>query len=96
MNVNYVIVSEDQRRRNSRAKQRKIVWQNRYAKLSLAIRNTKSQLWGRNNIEFVNVNRVQLDALRREAARMMTERSIISHELRDTSYAYAPKELISK
>ena len=90
------LVSEDQRKRNSKAQATRDRWRERYAELSLAIRNAKRDL--HNNAEFTHFYHIhlQLDGLRMLARDMMNRRNEIGQVLRDTSYAYVPKEEVVK
>ena len=91
------MVSDEVRRAHSRALARRDRWRDRYAVLTGTIRRAKSRLrLARlyNNYELERSELEVLRALRLEADFMMLRRAEIREELRDTAYAYAPREVI--
>jgi hypothetical protein len=83
-------VSDAHRRANQRAIRERAKWRERYAVLSLCIRDTKNRLQAAHRANsFDRQAEVQLDALRLAANMMMADRAWIAEDLRNTAYAYA-------
>lgn len=96
--MNVIIVSDEVRRANSRAIQRRDRWRVRYAAISDAIRRAKSNLRTAHRFGAAGLERSELEvirALRVQADLMMLYRTDISIDLRETAYRYAPKEALA-
>ena len=98
MRTNVDIVSEAVRRANSRAIADRNRWRRQYAAISESIRRTKARhriagIFGSASNEQVEL--ATLRALRVQADLMMLYRQDIAIELRDTAYAYAPREALA-
>lgn len=89
------VVSEDQRRANSRAKQRLERWRKQYSAISQAIRSTKAERRKTGSLAFDYQLQMQLIALRNAAAIMMEDREDLGEVLRSTSYVYASREEVT-
>lgn len=90
------VVPETQRKANSRARTQRDAWRRRYAMLSKAIRDTKSDMKSVDfSISYQYQMTIQLDALREAARLMMAARHALGDALRDTSYRYAPAEQVA-
>lgn len=92
--MNFEVVSEEQRRANSRAIGQLNNWRRKYRDVVKAIRVAKFRSrWsygGDHRVELAN-----LRALRAMAFDLMLEREAIGERLRDTAYTYAPRELLA-
>ena len=98
MNTNILIVSDEQRRANSRAVEDRTRWRRRYAVTATAIRRSKSRLrtartFG--NLELERGELAVLEALRVQASLLMLFREDLGITLRETAYRYAPREALS-
>lgn len=85
--MNYTMVDEDVRRRNSRAVRKRDEWRVRYHYLQNTIKLVKFRL--QNSSHGLRENQIMLTALRSEANRLMILRDNIGSELKTTSYPYA-------
>lgn len=93
MNNEPVWVSDEQRRQNSRAVQRRDTWRRKYKDVVYAIKVAKSRLrmadkFGAQEVQYY---RSVIHSLRDRASDMMLERYYITEDLRSTSYPYAER-----
>ena len=96
--MNYVIVSEEQRRANRRAVETRDRWRRCYAATSTAIRQVKVRVRDAHraaSFEQVRNELATLDALRTQADILMLFRQDIGITLRETAYRYAPREAVA-
>jgi len=77
--------SEDTRRANSRAVQKRTEWKARYATMTRTIQSVKAERAALSNPRELDMI---LLSLRAEANRLMVRRETIARALRDTSYKY--------
>lgn len=96
--MNVTIVSDEIRRANSRAIQRRDRWRGRYASVSTAIKRAKSRLKVARSFGHLELEKGELEvirALRVQADLLMLYRGDITIDLRETAYRYAPREALS-
>jgi hypothetical protein len=94
MNNEPIWVSDDQRRLNSRAVQRRDTWRRQYHDVVRAIKLTKQQLRDADRTgtrQLVYNHRVIINSLRQRAHELMAQRQEIALVLKITSYPYAER-----
>jgi hypothetical protein len=96
--MNVIIAPDNLRRANGHAVSRRSRWRSRYASVSTAIRRAKSRLQVAHRMGHPELERGELEvlrALRVQADLLMLTRHDITLELRETAYAWAPREALA-